>query len=81
MENLTNAEFTELAYNNHRDALLYLHAQSVKAEQEREALRESLSNLAERLDHVQTEADGNKNEIDAIRATVLELATEINAPA
>lgn len=70
-EQLTQAEFTELAYNNHREALLYLNAR----------LNDSLSNLAERLDRVQTEGDGNKNEIDAIRITVLELATAINAPA
>lgn len=49
---LTKAEFTELAYNNHRDALLYLF--------------DRLTELAA--------------EQDATQATVVELATAINAP-
>jgi len=52
MDEMSKNDFTELAYNNHREALLYLYARqnTINAEQE------------------------------ATQATVLELATAINAP-
>jgi hypothetical protein len=46
MEKLTNAEFTELAYNNHREALLYLFARQNALEAEQDATQATVLDLA-----------------------------------
>lgn len=43
---LTKAEFTELAYNNHRDALLYLFDRQSALQSEQDATQVTVLELA-----------------------------------
>jgi len=46
MEKLTQAEFTELAYNNHREALLHLFARQNALEAEQDATQATVVELS-----------------------------------
>ena len=46
MQALTQAEFTELAYNNHREALLYLFARQNEIAAEQDATQATVVELA-----------------------------------
>jgi hypothetical protein len=46
MEQLSKAEFTELAYNNHREALLYLYSRQNALEAEQDATQATVVELA-----------------------------------
>jgi len=67
-------EFTELAYNDHRGALLTLWN---VFEEQRAAQAEKEAEFASLCEQMERE----RADLDALEATVLELATTVNAPA
>lgn len=74
-------EFTELAYNNPRDALLALFTAVQRGDIERGTIVGTLDVLAQQNEQLLTIVEKQAAELDGLRATVLELATAVNAPA
>lgn len=69
-------EFTELASNNYREALLALYEmiEQMRVDFRPSASREDLANTNNAVVMIRAE-------VDALQATVLELSTVVNAPA